>query len=203
MFNLKSKTTKQVVEWTVIIVIIFVVKYFGLLSPTVSYIQSLVLKTGLLSPNIELEKEQSQVNYNFDLINKDGEVLPFTQYKDKTVLVNFWEPWCAPCVGEMSGINALNNKIKKNNDSIKLILISSEKDFEAAKGFMSKKDYDLDIFTAPFGLGRNFNHQTIPTSYLINRNGRIVWKVSGIMNYDDQAFYAFLLNQNKKSDTSY
>ena len=45
-----------------------------------------------------------------------GHPQAFAQWKGKTILVNFWAPWCPPCVEEMPELSALHDEIspKKN-----------------------------------------------------------------------------------------
>src|SRR5271154_6875184 len=46
----------------------------------------------------------------FTLVTLDGKKVSLSDYKGKSVLVNFWATWCAPCKIEMPWLVALRNQ---------------------------------------------------------------------------------------------
>jgi thiol-disulfide isomerase/thioredoxin len=47
---------------------------------------------------------------DWKLTDKDGVRYQLSGLKGKWVLVNFWAPWCPPCLGEMPDLNALQKQ---------------------------------------------------------------------------------------------
>ena len=188
----KSTLWKFFKEWGILLLVVLALRYTGLMIPTLAFVQGLVLKTGLFSPSLKTEDKPARIGYDFTLEDKDGQVSSFAAFKGKTLLVNFWAPWCGPCVAEMPTIQALYDRIGSDKSEIQLVLLCPKEDFADAKKYMSKKGYSLPIFIAPHGVDSNFNHESIPSSYAIDKKGDIQLKISGMKNYDDADFYAYL-----------
>ena len=117
------------------------------------------------------------------LKNLDGKDVSFADFKGKVVVIDFWATWCGPCKTEIPGYIALQNKYGKDGLVIVGISIDQEKAVSVKK-FAEKNgmNYTLvmadDAVVAAFG-----NFEAIPTTFLINREGRIVHEKSGAWDH--------------------
>jgi len=109
---------------------------------------------------------------NFILKTLDGKEVSLNDYRGKVVLINFWASWCPPCREEMP----LFRKVYENykDKGFELLAISIDASQEAVIRFV--KDYGLS-FPVLLDDGRVSNLyrvQGLPTSILVDREGRIV-----------------------------
>jgi len=116
------------------------------------------------------------------LTNLNGEVVDLNNYKTKTVFINFWATWCKPCIEEMPTIkNAMNSfKIK----SIEFLFASDETRDEI-QSFEAAHDYNLNYLIA--GNMEELNIMGLPTTFIFNKNGKLVFSEMGYRKWDDPA----------------
>ncbi len=116
-----------------------------------------------------------------DLTNKKGNIM----------ILNFWATWCAPCRREMPSLEKLTHM----HPEIKVYAINTEKpnklkaqDFFKFIGVLS-----LDIFFDPqLKLVKQFNMRGLPTSILIDKEGKEFGRVIGEINFTDEDFIELL-----------
>jgi thiol-disulfide isomerase/thioredoxin len=123
---------------------------------------------------------------DMQLMNAAGEPIQLSSLRGKKVFVNLWATWCPPCVAEMPSIQELYNKTKSENTAF--VLISFDKNFETAKNWMLQKNYNLPIFTAGEELPDLFQVQGIPTTFIFNEEGQLIFNMVGSENYAGSKF---------------
>ncbi|HTL07741.1 MAG TPA: TlpA disulfide reductase family protein [Chitinophagaceae bacterium] len=130
---------------------------------------------------------------NAVFLNAGQEQVSLGSLKGKVILINSWATWCAPCVAEMGGLNALYNKLKAD-DRFVFILADADNDFTAARTFMNNRHYDLPLYQAANADASALLGNTLPTTLIIDRQGRLRQKHEGIANYDTEEMRKFLLS---------
>ena len=124
-----------------------------------------------------------------------GNEVSLKDYYGKLLIINFWATWCAPCKKEMPSLE----KLQQNYPDIKIYPINTEKpnklrtrDFYNSIGVVS-----LDIYFDPeFKLVKMLKMRGLPTSILINKNGKEFARVVGEIDYSDKEFIKFLNKYN-------
>lgn len=153
--------------------------------------QRVVLATGIMQAETLNESEQYEIDYNFKLRNEAGQIIDFNQFKGQTVFLNFWATWCPPCVAEMPDIHDLYLKMKDEN--VAFVLISHDNQFDKAKNFLERKSYHLPIYQEASPLPEIFATKSIPTTFVISPEGKIIARRIGMAKYDTEEFRNLLL----------
>lgn len=125
--------------------------------------------------------------------NEQGQKVKLSAFKGKTVVLNLWATWCAPCVTEMPDLNTLQKRLKDKN--IEVITVSMDRSIEVARQFYKKAGIDvLPLYwdsTRSLGFDLGFNG--LPATVIVNPDGIEVARVSGPLAWLDQEIEAFLL----------
>lgn len=185
----KKSIKREIIEWAIFLGIIGFLFGTGLHTPVFGFIQGLILKTGIMQPSIDHD-ETVAADYNFVLVDRDGNRKDFKDYEGKVVFVNFWATWCPPCVAEMPDIHNLYEEI--NSEDIEFVLISLDDDFQKAKKFVDRKEFDFPIYQLASPLPSVYESSAIPTTYVISPQGEIVVSKSGMAKYNTEKFKNFL-----------
>ena len=107
------------------------------------------------------------------------------------MILNFWATWCVPCKKEMPSLEELSRKYPE----ITIYPINLEKpNKEKTKLFFENLDIkDLNIYFDPeFKLVKLFNMRGVPTSILIDKEGREFARIIGEVDFFEESFISFL-----------
>jgi len=110
-----------------------------------------------------------------------------TSKKGNIMILNFWATWCAPCRREMPSLEKLTHL----HPEVKVYAINMEKpnklkaqDFFKFIGVLS-----LDIYFDPkLELVKQFKMRGLPTSILIDKEGREFGRIVGEIDFTDKNF---------------
>src|SRR4030095_1586803 len=99
----------------------------------------------------------------------------------KVVIVNFWATWCPPCRAEIPDLVALQEKYR---DALQIVGVSEdEAPPEQVKRFAAEHRINYPIVMTNKELQRLFpGVQALPTSFIIDREGRLVQKHVGMLS---------------------
>lgn len=130
----------------------------------------------------------------------DGKEARFSDFKGKPLLVNLWATWCAPCVVELPSLQKLKDQY---GDKMQVIAVSVDagKDEKAISSFLEKRGIgDFAAYSdKDSALSRKVNIRGLPTSFLVGRDGLILYRFEGDADWTSQeskAFFDALLLQN-------
>jgi thiol-disulfide isomerase/thioredoxin len=117
----------------------------------------------------------------FTLTDLTGRQLSSADWKGKVVLVNFWATWCPPCLAEIPDLIALQNKYREQ-----LIVVGISEDEispEIVKRFADERKINYPIaMTTPEMQERFPGIVSLPTTFVLDPNGRIAYKRVGILH---------------------
>lgn len=106
-------------------------------------------------------------------------------YSGKWVYVDFWASWCAPCQASFPFMNQLQNKLQ--NENFTVVAINLDEQTQDAKAFLEQNSANFPvIFDAQGKLPAQFGVQAMPTSFLLNPQGKVIWKHQGFLPKDAQ-----------------
>lgn len=184
-----KKNRRELIEWSAIIVIGAVLYLTGLHTQVIGQLQRVVLASGIITP--DLEKPKVDASYQFVLEDLDGNRIPFEEFKNQRVFVNFWATWCPPCIAEMPDIHSL---YEETGDQTSFVMISVDDDKDKARNFVKKKEYSFPVYFLASSLPSVYDPRSIPTTYVISPDGEIVVTRHGMAKYNTKKFRTFLEN---------
>ena len=124
-----------------------------------------------------------------EMKDEAGQSLTFEKFRGKVVVFNLWATWCPPCIREMPDLNALQAEFK-DRDFIVVPVASGKQGREDPAEFLRTRDLTaLTTYYDPDSLFlRTFDLETLPTTFVIDRNGNMRGGVIGDADwYSDQA----------------
>jgi thiol-disulfide isomerase/thioredoxin len=114
-------------------------------------------------------------------------------FRRQVVLVNFWATWCAPCVAEMPALERLHQALA--GEGFTVLAISQDRGGSAVVApFLNRLDLQqLPIYLDSKGvLARAFALKGLPTSFLIDRDGRVLAGLVGPAAWDSREAIDFI-----------
>ena len=124
----------------------------------------------------------------FALKDIDRKLHRLTESRGKVVLVNFWATWCPPCRREMPSMQRAWKQLKGENFEMYAVNVGEDED--TIFGFTFSTGVEL---TFPILLDRDaqvvkaWPVVALPTSFIVDTRGRIVYRAVGGREWDDPA----------------
>ena len=147
------------------------------------------------TPNIKnliINKELKEYT-NLTILDDQNNQPNLSDYKGNILLLNFWATWCAPCKEEMPSLDLL--KSNKDLNNLKIFPVNVGQDnVKKAKIFfddMNIKNLNL-YFDENINLTKKFALRGIPTSVLLNKNGKEFARVIGSIDFNEENFIDWL-----------
>jgi thiol-disulfide isomerase/thioredoxin len=183
---------KFVKPWLSAIAIVLILRYTGALAGISMLANSALMKVGVMDYNPDSPALSEDFNFNFRLKDLDGNLVDFTAYKGKVVVINLWATWCAPCRVEMPSIQSLYSKIESENIEFVILSLDRDSDFNKVKKYIAKNKFTFPVFTPHGYLAEQLQTDVIPTTLVLNKAGKIVNRKTGATNFDTANFRKFL-----------
>lgn len=107
----------------------------------------------------------------------DGKTFRLSDQKGKVVLVNFWATWCGPCKMEMPDLIALQSEYASKGFTV---IGLADDDLAHVADFVPKAGLNYPVMIKPEGAQEAYGATGLPTSVLVDRNGKVVYAMQGI-----------------------
>lgn len=136
--------------------------------------------------NAEKETADTVAAVDFTLEDQYGTEHILSEYKGKTIFLNFWATWCPPCKKEMPDIQKLYEETQEEENSDLVILgiaapgYSNEGSREEITQFLEENGYTYPVLMDETSeVFRKYGIRSYPTTFMIDKNGNIFGYVSG------------------------
>ena len=111
-----------------------------------------------------------------------------SDYRGQVVVINFWASWCAECIVELPSLGALFDKYKGRG--LMVLGITTDRKRESVEPLLkqSRVRYPVLLNTAGSALLKQYRIIGLPSTVVIDKNGFIVERSAGRMDFDSSAF---------------
>lgn len=120
-----------------------------------------------------------------------GKTFTLQDLKGKVVFLNFWATWCPPCLAEMPSINKLYEQYK-NDPQVVFVLVDADGKLDKAQAYLDRKKFALPVYNLDTAVPEVLFSGSLPTTVVLDKQGRISYNESGAANYASKAFVKFI-----------
>lgn len=132
--------------------------------------------------NAQVGLKQGETPPDFTLETLDGEEITLSELKGKKVVLNFWASWCPPCKAEMPHMQKYykNSADTDNVEIVAVNLTNRENKEKLVQDFINSYKITFPIPLDRDGtIAKQFKIITIPSTYMIDSNGKVQHAVAG------------------------
>lgn len=180
------------------IILIGLLQVTGLWGTASATAQLLMLKTGLFDVDFDEKRNPGDFDYGFKVKDLSGNPVSFDQYKGKVLFINLWATWCGPCKAEMPGIQRLSEKIKGQPVEFVMLSVDKEAARQKVKSYLINNQFSFPVYMPHGFLPELLRVPSIPTTFVVSKDGKILMKEVGSRNYDTDKMVNFLTEKTRK-----
>jgi len=135
--------------------------------------------------------EIGQLAPDFTYPDLSGKNVSLSDYRGNVILVNIWATWCPPCIAEVPSMEALYKKLK--GDHFEILAISIDQQEQTfVSSFVKKHNLNFPVLLDPRGtIGMSYQTTGVPESFIIDKNGVLVKKIIGAIDWASPEVIAF------------
>jgi thiol-disulfide isomerase/thioredoxin len=153
-----------------------------------SWVMQQLVSVGLFKAEIKKDGiENLPENASFSFTDASGKLATTTDLKGKVVFINFWASWCPPCRAEMPSLNELYKKLKDDNRFV-FLFINEDDDKTKAIEYLKKNGFAIPLYSRAGDVPSEIFSGTLPTTIVLNKDGRIVMNHTGMAGYNTDGF---------------
>jgi thiol-disulfide isomerase/thioredoxin len=121
----------------------------------------------------------------YSAMNLDGSKFELATRREKVVLLNLWATWCGPCRYEIPELQRIHDAYGKRGFEVVGVSVD-ESGLEAVREFVGEQKMTYPVVLDPQGkLANILETSVLPTTVLVGRDGKIVWKKIGAILEND------------------
>ncbi len=112
----------------------------------------------------------------------DGQVVDLASYRGRVVLVNFWATWCPPCRAEFPSLGRVRHLFSPSD--FEVIAVNVGEEAETVFSFAGSPEFPV-LFDKNSQTMATWLVKGLPTTFLVDRQGRLALKAIGGREFDD------------------
>ncbi len=133
-----------------------------------------LLVLGLLLSGVACRptKTEGPAAADFEAVDLEGNVVKLSDYFGDIVVLNFWAIWCGPCRAELPDLEEF---YRENRDKGVIVLaVNLTESADEIQAFVEQNDLTMPIIRdSELNGAKGYNIKSIPTTYFIDREGKI------------------------------
>lgn len=172
--------SRGVKVWFLVSVVLSFVVLFGTKVVRTAYVEPRLIESSFGAESVSGKAP------DFKLKDREGREVSLAALRGKVVFVNFWATWCGPCREEMPWLQELARSVLPS-DAV-FLAISVDEDWAPIDGFLgpSPKRYRV-LLDADSSVARSFGTTQFPESFIIGRDGELIYKFVGARDWSATA----------------
>jgi thiol-disulfide isomerase/thioredoxin len=145
----------------------------------VLYVTSVLATLALILAPEAFAGEQGELAPVCELTTFDGsDAVDLRQFRGKVLYVDFWASWCSPCAKAFPFLNAMDKEFRDRG--LHILGVNLDDDIESAKDFLVRRPASFALASdATRQCPKDFGVTAMPSSYLVDREGRIRYVLAG------------------------
>ena len=112
-----------------------------------------------------------------DLKTTDGKPLKLSELRGQVVLLNFWATWCVPCRSEIPGLNEMQRGLAARG--LRVVGVTTSDSADLVREYQKDVRQDYTVALGDDGVAAKYAVGVLPTTFVIDREGRIRQKIIG------------------------
>ncbi len=123
---------------------------------------------------------------NFPMQTTEGDIIRLQDFSGNVVMMTYWASWCSTCRKTNPTIQTLKDEL--NRSDISFLLLSMDNVEENAVSYLDENRISLQNVFPRASLPSPLSGASIPTTYVIDKQGRVIYRNTGYANYSRTAF---------------
>jgi cytochrome c biogenesis protein CcmG/thiol:disulfide interchange protein DsbE len=151
----------------------------------------IILFTILVSYEISFSQERSLPNIEVKTLEGSSFNIQEIENKGKPMVISFWATWCKPCKKELNAIAEVYEDWQEET-GVKLIAISIDdtRSMSRVAPYVNSSEWEYEVYLdSNSDLKRALGVSTVPHTFLINGEGKIIWQHKGYIDGDEDELY--------------
>lgn len=140
------------------------------------------------APKATLENERVLDSYDWRLMNQQGKMETLEAYRGEVLVINFWASWCPPCVAEMPSLVELHETF---GDQVVFLFVAKDNPVKV-KQYLEKQGFRIPLYYSATPIPAPLSSSSLPTTYIIDRHGRIAVEKVGAANWNSDTVHELL-----------
>jgi cytochrome c biogenesis protein CcmG/thiol:disulfide interchange protein DsbE len=143
-----------------------------------------VVVAGTLEPTVVDKGDRAP---KFAISTDQGKTISRSDFGGKLLVLNFWATWCAPCIQELPSLDQFARRFGGNGVTVLAVSVDrNEKRYHdlldrVKPAFLTARDPDAN-------LPASYGTYLYPETYIIDHNGKVVYKEAAARDWMDPAF---------------
>ncbi len=149
--------------------------------PFLSYVfvLNLCLALTLLIPHCAKKPKETVSAPDFTLKTIEGQEVTLSGLRGKVVLLDFWATWCGPCKESIPHLTQLHKNYQDKGFELIGMSLDKSGEVEMVRRFVKSMDIPYPIIMTPEDVARNYKITGLPTTVLIDKEGKVREKIVG------------------------
>lgn len=135
------------------------------------------------------EAEDAEMAPDFETVLSSGETVRLSDYRGKKVLLNFWATWCGYCIMEFPALERLSADYPED---LVVLAVDCGEDEATVQAFLEENEYSFLVgMDEDYEIQRLYPTNGIPYTVLIDENGAVMHRTTGIPSREEDEIYKF------------
>ena len=128
-------------------------------------------------------------DYDWTIRPLDGAPVALEAFRGHVLFINLWASWCTPCIREMETIERLRARLADTD--VRFLVVAAEGE-DAVRRHLRRYPHDLPIHLEVDPIPPAFGMRGLPTSWIVDREGRILVRRHGEAVWDTDEVERFV-----------